>query len=133
MHQHPNVARIVEGYERFAARDIDGVLRLLSDDVVWHVAGGRYAGDHKGRDEVADHLRELARFTDDTLLLNVLDVFADDHHAVAHVRETATRAADGARLDVREAHVFHLDAAGRAIEFWNVHDDPEAYELFWRP
>ena len=33
MTEHPNVARIVQGYERFAARDIDGVLRLLSDDV----------------------------------------------------------------------------------------------------
>jgi ketosteroid isomerase-like protein len=131
MTEHPNVARIVQGYERFAASDADGVLRLLSDDVVWHVAGGRFAGDHKGRDEVAAHLHGLARFTGGTLLLNVLDVFADDHHAIAHVRETATRAADGARLDVREAHVFHLDPDGRATEFWNVHSDPEAYEAFF--
>src|SRR5512132_120335 len=98
MTEHPNVARMVQGYERFAASDVDGVLRLLSDDVVWHVAGGCFAGDH---------------------------------HAIAHVRETATRAADGARLDVREAHVFHLDPDGRATEFWNVHADPEAYEAFF--
>jgi hypothetical protein len=60
----------------------------------------------------------------------VLDVFADDHHAVANVRETATRA-DGARLDVREAHVFHLDPDGRATDWWNIHGDPEAYETFF--
>jgi ketosteroid isomerase-like protein len=130
MSEHPNVARIVEGYERFATRDVDAVLRLLSHDVVWHVAGGRFAGDHKGRDEVAAHFQELTRFTKGTLLLNVLDVFADDRHAVAHVRETATRA-DGARLDVREAHVFHLDPDGRATDWWNIHGDPEAYEAFF--
>src|SRR5918996_1614193 len=77
MNEHPNVARIVEGYERYAARDVDGVLRLLSDDVVWHVTGGRFAGDHKGRDEVVAHFEALTRFTEGTLLLNVLDVFAD--------------------------------------------------------
>jgi ketosteroid isomerase-like protein len=131
MSEHPNVARILQGYERFAARDVDAVLRLLSDDVVWHVSGGRFAGDHKGRDEVAAHFQQLTRFTEGTLLLNVLDVFADDHHAVANVRETATRA-DGARLDVREAHVFHLDPDGRATDWWHIHGDPEAYETFFR-
>jgi ketosteroid isomerase-like protein len=130
MSEHPNVARILQGYERFAARDVDAVLRLLSDDVVWHVSGGRFAGDHKGRDEVAAHFQELTRFTEGTLLLNVLDVFADDHHGVANVRETATRA-DGARLDVREAHVIHLDPDGRATDWWNIHGDPEAYENFF--
>jgi ketosteroid isomerase-like protein len=39
MSEHPNVARILQGYERFAARDVEAVLRLLSDDVVWHVSG----------------------------------------------------------------------------------------------
>ena len=131
MSEHPNVARIVQGYERFAARDIDGVLRLLSDDVVWHVAGGRFAGEHKGRTRSPPISRSWRGSPTGTLLLNVLDVFADDHHAIAHVRETATRAADGARLDVREAHVFHLDPDGRATEFWNVHSDPDAYEAFF--
>ena len=116
MSEHPNVARILQGYERFAARDVDAVLRLLSDDVVWHVSGGRFAGDHKGRDEVAAHFQELTRFTEGTLLLNVLDVFADDHHAVANVRE---------------AHVIHLDPDGRATDWWNIHGDPEAYETFF--
>jgi hypothetical protein len=131
MSEHPNVARIIEGYEAFAAKDVDGVLSLLCDDVVWHVAGGRFAGDHKGRAEVASHFGELAAFTGGTLLLNVLEVFADEHHAVAHVRETATRASDGARLDVREAHVFHLDPDARATDWWNIHADPEAYESFF--
>jgi hypothetical protein len=47
------------------------------------------------------------------------------------VRETASRAVDGARLDVREAHVYHLDPDGRATEFWNVHADPESYRDFF--
>ncbi|HYZ97268.1 MAG TPA: nuclear transport factor 2 family protein [Acidimicrobiales bacterium] len=131
MSEHPNVARIVRGYEAFAARDINGVLGLLSEDIVWHVSGGCFAGDRKGRDEVTAHFHELAAFTGGTLLLNVLEVFADDHHAVAHVRETATRAADGARLDVREAHVFHLNGNGRAVEWWHIHSDPDAYEAFF--
>ncbi|MGH9112655.1 MAG: nuclear transport factor 2 family protein [Acidimicrobiales bacterium] len=131
MSEHPNVARIIRGYEAFAAHDLDGVLGLLSDDVVWHVNGGRFAGDQKGRSEVAAHFADLAAFTGGSLLLNVLEVFADDHHAIAHVRETAARPADGATLDVREAHVFHLDPDGRATEFWSVHADPEAYRDFF--
>jgi ketosteroid isomerase-like protein len=131
MSEHHNVARIIEGYETFAGRGIRGVLDLLSDDVVWHVSGGRFAGDFKGRAEVETHMSDLTAFTGDTLALNVLEVFADDHHAIAHVRETATRASDGARLDVRAAHVYHLDPDGLVIEYWNLPVDPEAYGTFF--
>ncbi|HEX6239229.1 MAG TPA: nuclear transport factor 2 family protein [Acidimicrobiales bacterium] len=127
MAEHPNVARIVAGYERFAARDLEGVIGLLADDVVWHVPGF----EHKGRDEVAAYLVRLYEHTGGTLELDVLEVFADEHHAVAHVRETASRAADGARLDMREAHVFHLNPEGQAVAFWDVPADPDVHAAFF--
>lgn len=127
MAEHPNVARIVAGYERFAARDLEGVIGLLADDVVWHAPGV----EHKGRDEVAAYLVRLYEHTGGTLELDVLEVFADEHHAVAHVRETATRAVDGARLDMREAHVFHLNAGGQAVAFWDVPADPDVHIDFF--
>jgi uncharacterized protein len=132
MAEHPNVARIVAGYERFAARDLEGVIGLLADDIVWHApSGGPGGSEHKGRDEVAAYLVGLFEHTGGTLELDVLEVFADDHHAIAHVRETATRASDGARLDMREAHVFHLNPAGQAVAFWDVPVDAEAHAAFF--
>lgn len=132
MSEHPNVARIVKGYERFAARDLEGVIDLLADDIVWHVPTvGDRTVQRRGRDDVAAYLIGLYEHTGGTLELDVLEVFADDHHAVAHVRETATRAADGERLDVREAHVFHLNSAGQAVEFWDIPADLHAHVDFF--
>ena len=132
MAQHPNVARIVEGYERFAGRDLDGVLELLSEDVRWHTPSrGRLGGHHCGRAEVAAHLAELYEVTGGTLRLNLLEVFADDRHAVAHLRETATRASDGQVLDAREVHIFHLEDDGLAVEFWDVPEDPDVHAEFF--
>jgi len=47
------------------------------------------------------------------------------------VRGRLARRHVSARLDVREAHVYHLDPDGRATEFWNVHADPESYRDFF--
>lgn len=132
MSEHPNVARIEAGYERLAARDLEGVIGLLADDIVWYAPSAGPAGSvHKGREEVAAYLVGLFEHTGGTLELDVLEVFADGHHAVANVRETATRASDGARLDMREAHVFHLNAEGQAVAFWDVPADPEEHAAFF--
>jgi hypothetical protein len=34
-------------------------------------------------------------------------------------------------MDVKEANVFHLDAEGRAFEFWGVADNQAAINDFW--
>jgi hypothetical protein len=34
-------------------------------------------------------------------------------------------------MDALEANVFHVDAGGRAYEFWGVADDQAAINEFW--
>jgi hypothetical protein len=36
-------------------------------------------------------------------------------------------------MDLKEVNLFHLDADGRAFEFWGVPNDPEIMDAFWAP
>ncbi len=39
MADHPNAARLREGYEAFASGDVTALREMFADDVVWHIAG----------------------------------------------------------------------------------------------
>ena len=39
MSEHPNVARMREGYEAFAKGDLDTLRQQWTDDIVWHEGG----------------------------------------------------------------------------------------------
>jgi hypothetical protein len=92
---------------------------------------GELAGDHKGRDAFAAVLGQLMQLTGGTMAFDVHGVYADDNHAAVHVRETATRVADGAKLDVEEVHLVALNADGLIREFWDLPADPDAHNGFF--
>ena len=59
-------------------------------------------------------------------------VFDGTPHDAELVRLVAGRPdKPGRQMDVKEANVFHLDADGRAYEFWGVADDQAAINSFW--
>jgi ketosteroid isomerase-like protein len=131
MAQHPNVELVRRGYAAFAALDLDGALQDLADDVLWHAGGdGPLSGDYKGKQAVSDFFVKIFEFTGGTIRFDVVDIFADDHHAVVRAHETATRARDGASLEMDEAHVFHL-RDGKVVEFWDLPDDPPVHDGFF--
>lgn len=131
MATHPNVEILQRGYAAFAAADLEGALQDLADDVLWHVGGdGPLSGDYKGKDAVSAFFVKVFEFTGGTIRFDVLNAFADDQHAVVHVHENATRARDGADLDMDEAHVFHV-RDGKVVEFWDVPDDPTVHDAFF--
>lgn len=131
MGEHANVARARDAYTAFAKGDLDGALKDLADDGVFHFNGdGPNSGDHKGREAVEKALVAGFELTGGTQALEVKDVFADDHHAVVVLHETATRT-DGKTLSVDEVHVLKFDAAGKITNLWDLPRDPEAHDTFF--
>jgi uncharacterized protein len=131
MAEHPNVARVRAAYAAFDKADLDGALADLADDAVFHFKGeGPNSGDHKGREAIVAALVSNYQLTDGTQKLEIHDIFADDDHAVVSLRETATRA-DGATLDMEEAHVLTIDAAGKITNLWDLPTDSETHDRFF--
>jgi ketosteroid isomerase-like protein len=129
---HPHVALARSGYNAFARGDLDEVLRLLAPEIVWHVGGaGPLSGAHRGPAGVAILLGKVFELTAGSQRLEIREIFATDEHVIAVVHETATRARDGATLDVREAHLLRMDTDGKVAEFWDVPDDADAHDEFF--
>jgi uncharacterized protein (TIGR02246 family) len=133
MSEHPNTALIRQGYDAIARGDLPAVLGLFAEDGVLHVnSEGPLGGDHKGREAISGVFTGLFEWTGGTIKLDVTEIFADEDHAIARVRETAERATDGLKLDVSEVHLFRLQG-GLAVEFWDLPSDADraAHDAFF--
>jgi ketosteroid isomerase-like protein len=107
MAEHPNVARIQDGYAAFAKGDFDVLTDLFADNIVWHNGGrNRLTGDYRGREAVFGFFARLMEVTDGTFRIDLHAVLADDEHGVALAIVTASR--DGQEREVqrggRHAH-----------------------------
>jgi uncharacterized protein len=132
MAEHPNVPRIRQAYTALAAGDLPTVLGQFAPDVIFHVGGdGPLAGAQKGVEGATAALVHGFEVTGGTQRFDVRNVFADDDHAVVHVRETATRAADGVTLDVEEVHLFSFNDEGLVAELWDIPADPTTHDAFF--
>ena len=96
MAEHPNVQRIRDAYATFMAGDLNGTLKDHTPDGVFHFNGeGPNSGDHRGVEGVTKALVATFETTGGTQVLDIKSVFADDHHGVVVLHETASRP-DGA-------------------------------------
>jgi uncharacterized protein len=130
MAEHPNVKRLRDAYAAFEKADLNGALADLADDAVFHFTGeGPNSGDHKGREAIEAALIHNYQLTNGTQKLEIHDIFADDHHGVVVLRETATRN-DGATLDMEESHVLML-SDGKVTHLRDVPTDAEAHDRFF--
>lgn len=126
MAEHPNAARIRDGYAAFVKGDFTVLNDLLADDVVWHQAGrSQLAGDYRGRDAVYGFFGRLLEVTQGTFHLDQQAVFADDQLGVALVLASST--VDGQSVTAREAHIFRM-RDGRVAEFWYTSTDQYAFD-----
>jgi ketosteroid isomerase-like protein len=126
MAEHPNVARLRDGYAAFAKGDFAVLDDLFADDLLWHTGGrSQVAGDYRGREAVYGLVGKLMEITEGSFQLDLHAVFADDEHGVALVAATASRA--GRSITVNEAHVFHL-RDGKVAEFWDATTDQYALD-----
>ena len=126
MAEHPNVARIRDGYAAFAKGDFAILTDLFADDLLWHDSGrNQLSGDYRGREAVFGLFGKLMEVTEGSLHIDLHALFADNEHAVALVVIAASR--DGRSTQVNEAHVFHM-RDGKVVEFWNASADQYAFD-----
>ncbi len=126
MAEHPNVARIRDGYAAFAKGDFAVLNDLFAEDLLWHEPGqNQLAGEYRGREAVFGFFGKLMELTEGSFRIELGTVFADDEHGVAQVVLSASRGVRSARADA--AQVFHL-RDGRVTEFWSVAADPNAFD-----
>ncbi|MBW3665035.1 MAG: nuclear transport factor 2 family protein [Actinobacteria bacterium] len=126
---HPNEDIIRQAYAAFSSGDMDALSGSMADDVTWHVPGDSpIAGDYEGKEAVFGFFGKLAELSGGTLNLGVHDILANDEHAVALVRTTASR--EGRELDQNAVHVMHV-RDGQVTEFWSTQDDQAEADAFW--
>ncbi len=126
MAEHPNVARIRDGYAAFAKGDFAVLNDLFAEDLLWHEPGRNHlAGDYHGREAVYEYFGKLLQATEGSFHLDLQAVFADDEHGVALVVSTASRG--GRSVKIQDAHIFHL-RDGNVVEFWNASTDAHAFD-----
>lgn len=126
MAEHPNVARIRDGYTAFAKGDFAALNELFAEDLLWHEAGrNQLSREYRGRDAVYDFFGKLMEVTGGGFHIDLHAVFADDEHGVALVRMTTSRG--GKTAITNDAHVFHM-RDGKVTEFWDASTDQYAFD-----
>src|SRR5262249_39179662 len=92
MAEHPNVARIRDGYTAFAKGDFAVLNDLFAEDLLWHDAGrNQLSGEYRGREAVFGLFGKIVEITEGSFRADLHAVLADDEHAVALVVITASR------------------------------------------
>jgi ketosteroid isomerase-like protein len=131
MAEHPNVQRIRDAYAAFSAGDLTAALKDLAPKAVFHFGGqGPLSGDKTGVDDISAALIGVFELTAGTQKLDIANIYADDHHGVVILHETASRP-DGASLDIDEVHVLAIDQEGRITDLWDLPSDPERHDRFF--
>lgn len=105
------------------------VAPVLSEDVVWHVAGANpLAGTYTGVGEVLGAMRAYGEASGHTLRLSTMSLQPDTHHVVAIHDATATsRDVD---YQAHEVDVVHV--RGPLIEaMWSFSEDQTATDRLW--
>jgi uncharacterized protein len=130
MDEHPNAARIRELFAAFRVADLAAITGTIAEDAVWHFPGrdGQLAGDHAGCEAIVAFLLNVQRLTNHTFGLELIDVIANDGHAVALFRGHASR--NGRTLDNPTCLRMRIQD-GRVMEVWEFVWNLYDVDAFW--
>ena len=123
---HPNeeIARNVT--EALAKRDMEAFFGYQTDDVVLHFPGrGPMAGDHRGRDGIAQLFQQQMQVLDSPPEIETHDVLANDDHAVVLNTVRATRG--GRASEQQQVVVMHF-RDGKIAETWLQFSDQQGMD-----
>jgi len=129
MAEHPNAALLRRGYEAFNKGDMATLTELFSEDTVWHEPGNNpLSGEHQGREAVFAMFGRTAQLSGGTYRAVLHDILANDEHAVALSRLTASR--QGKETNSVAVQVYHMTSE-KVTEAWDFFQDQRAYDEFW--
>jgi hypothetical protein len=117
-------------YEAFNSADVNTLVELFDESLVWHLPGrSSFANDYQGREATLAYFGQLGQETGGTFRAELQHLLADDDDRVVGIqRSTAER--DGKRLDVWDCIVFELKD-GRVTDGREYFHDLYAWDEFW--
>lgn len=116
--QQASIERTRKGYAAFDAGDVDTVLELFADNIVWHIGGdNKYTGTYNGKQAV---LEFFGRLMQDGLVQKhaIHDILANDEHIVTLSEVTVTY--QGKTIKIQAADIAHENSEGQLTEFWRA-------------
>lgn len=120
------IERARKAYADFDAANVEAVMGVIADDVVWHIGGqSRYSGDYRGKQAV---LEFFGRLMQDGLVQKheIHDILASEDHVVVLANVTATY--KGQTIVGQAVDVHHENEAGQTTEFWRIAADQKAFD-----
>lgn len=126
---HPNALLIRQSWQAVADSDVETLLAMWADDIVWHVTGNNpWKGDHVGHDAVLEYLAQVGESGEsyDTTLTSVM---ANDEFG-AVVCHISTKRGDRV-LEVDNVLLGRFDKNRQIKEIWTLSLDPSAIDRFW--
>jgi ketosteroid isomerase-like protein len=113
---HPNEEIARSATEALSKRDMEAFLSYQADDVVLHFPGrGPMAGDHRGKDGLAQLFQQQGEFLDAPPEIDTHDILANDDHAV--ILNTVRASRGGQMLEQQQVVVLHI-RDGKVTESW---------------
>ncbi len=123
--EHPNAARLREGFAAFGRGDLEHVRREMAPDATWTNAGTSVlAGTYAGWDAIQGMFGRLFEATGGTFSMDLLSCLADEARAIAVYDATSTVA--GETRTMRFCFVQEVDAEGLATATTTLAYDQEA-------
>jgi len=112
--------------EALSKGDMERFLSLHTDDTVTHFPGrSPLAGEHRGKDGLAQLFGQQMQMLDSPPQIETHDVLANDEHAVILNNTRATRG--GKTLEQQQVVVFHV-RDGKIDEVWLQFSDQQAMD-----
>ena len=122
-----NVEIIQSLYSAFAAGDLDTILAIIDEDVIWIESEGiPYGGTFIGRDAVfAGVFGKIAEEWDDFAATADEFFAADGGRVIVRQRDGGTFRATGKSMEAEAISIWSLDESGRVVQFRQVIDTQE--------
>jgi uncharacterized protein len=126
---HPLEAKVREAYAAFARGDLDGYLRHCAGQFCFNVPGrSAVSGAFRGKEGLDQLLRRVMEMSGGTFQEEVLDVLANDQHAVVLARHRFERG--GKPKEYLTAHVYDV-REGKLRECWEQPRDQVQFDDAW--
>ena len=125
-----NVAIMRRAYEAFNKGDLNTLIELFDESVVWHLPGrSSMANDYQGRDATLAYFGQIGQETGGTFQAELQRLLSDDDNRVVGIQRS-TGDKDGKHLDVVNAIVFEL-RDGKIVDGREHFHDLYAWDEFW--